>query len=86
MSRNISSSCNFLSKFVYCSWTFGIILLVIFVGQIEMQNVQIPPSDSRIQYEGRWIINGTTSHGNAARADWPCSGIHFIVEVQCGIS
>ena len=51
-----------------------------------MQNVQIPPSDSRIQYEGRWIINGTTSHGNAARADWPCSGIHFIVEVQCGKS
>ena len=85
MSCNISS-CDFLSKFVYCSWTFGIILLVIFVGQIEMQNVQIPPSDSRIQYEGRWIINGTTSHGNAARADWPCSGIHFIVEVQCGIS
>ena len=78
------SSCNFLSKCVHI-WTFIIISLAIF-GKIEMSNVQIPPSDSRIHYEGRWIINGTTSHGNAARADWPCSGIHFIVEVQCGKS
>ena len=75
------STGNFLSKCVHI-WTFMIILLAI-SGKIEMANVQIPPSDPRIHYEGRWIINGTTTHGDAARADWPCSGIHFIVEVQC---
>ena len=31
-------------------------------------------------------MNGTTSHGNAAFADWPCSSIHFQVEVQCSSS
>ena len=35
-------------------------------------DARISPQDPRFHYEGRWIINGTTSYGNAAFADWPC--------------
>ena len=49
----------------------------------EKLSILIPPSDQRFLYEGRWIVNGTTSHGDASRADWPCSSIHFGVKISC---
>ena len=52
----------------------------------SIQDVPILPNDSRFEYEGRWIKNVTTSHGNAAFADWPCSSIHFQVEIECSES
>ena len=47
------------------------------------EKVQILPNDIRFQYEGRWSLNRTTSHGKAVFADWPCSSINFQVEIDC---
>ena len=54
-------------------------------SEAASETFPIPSFDSRFYYGGRWIRNETTSHGVAARADWPCSSIEFVLEWDCAI-
>ena len=41
--------------------------------------VDIPATDPRLQYEGRWLTSGST-----AAADWPCASMLFDVHAAAG--
>ena len=67
------------------------ILQILFVGLLIQiynsgaENSPIESFDPRFGYEGRWVEGLVTSHGAAAVADWPCSSIHFKIEIDCTI-
>ena len=57
-----------------------LLLLSFLLFSLDCLDIQISPQDPRFYYKGRWILNGSTFHGLATFADWPCSSIHFQVE------